>query len=77
MKTFRVFNYQQHNSVTEYYLVDALGSVRQLTDPTGSVMLARVYDPYGTLVETNAYDGVSTPYGYAGEFTDASGMVYL
>jgi RHS repeat-associated protein len=68
---------QQHNNVTEYYLADALGSVRQLTDSSGEVVLARAYDPYGSLVENNAYDGVVTPYGYTGEYTDASGMVYL
>jgi RHS repeat-associated protein len=69
---------QQHNSLTEYYLADALGSVRQLTDSTGEVVLARAYDPYGSLVENNAYAGVTTAYGYTGEYTDAaSGMVYL
>ncbi len=68
---------QQHDSLTEYYLDDALGSVRQLTDSAGEVVLARAYDPYGNLVENNAYTGVTTAYGYAGEYTDASGMVYL
>ncbi len=68
---------QQHGSVTEYYLADALGSVRQLANSGGEVVLARAYDPYGNLVENNAYDGVTPPYGYAGEITDASGMVYL
>ncbi|NMC13259.1 MAG: RHS repeat-associated core domain-containing protein [Chloroflexi bacterium] len=68
---------QQHGSLTEYYLADALGSVRQLTNFTGEVVLARAYDPYGNLVENNAYDGVTTVYGYAGEYTDTSGMVYL
>ncbi|NMC13399.1 MAG: RHS repeat-associated core domain-containing protein [Chloroflexi bacterium] len=51
--------------------------MRQLANSGGEVVLARAYDPYGSLVENNAYDGVSTAYGYAGEFTDASGMVYL
>ncbi len=68
---------QQHDSATEYYLADALGSVRQLTDSNGEVVLVRAYDPYGNLVENNAHDGVTTAYGYTGEFTDASGMVYL
>ncbi len=47
------------------------------TSTTGNVVLARSYDPYGNLAENNAYDGVTTAYGYTGEFTDASGMVYL
>ncbi len=68
---------QQHASLTEYYLADALGSVRQLADSSGDVVLARSYDPYGNLVESNAYTGITTPYGYTGEYTDASGMVYL
>ncbi len=70
METFRVFNHQQHNSITEYYLDDALGSVRQLTSSSGEVVLARSYDPYGNLVENTAYDGVTTAYGYTGEYTD-------
>ncbi len=69
--------YQQHDSLTEYYLADALGSVRQLTDSTGDVVLARAYDPYGNLVESNAYAGVTTAYGYTGEVTDSNGLVYL
>ncbi len=68
---------QQHDSLTEYYLADALGSVRQLTNSGGEVVLARSYDPYGNLVDNTAYAGVTTAYSYAGEFTDPSGMVYL
>ncbi len=58
-------------------LADALVSVRQLANSTGDVVLARAYDPYGNLVENNAYDGVTTAYGYTGEYTDVNGMVYL
>jgi uncharacterized protein RhaS with RHS repeats len=32
---------------TEYFLGDALGSVRQLTNADGAVTLAKSYDPYG------------------------------
>ena len=71
-ETFRVFN-----SLTEYYLADALGSMRQLTDSTGEVVLARAYDRYGSLVYNYAYNEISTPYGYTGEIADPSGMVYL
>ena len=35
----------QVDSTTEYFLADALGSVRQMTDGTGTVTLARTYDP--------------------------------
>ena len=34
---------QQNGSDTEYFLADALGSVRQLSDPTGTVTMARAY----------------------------------
>ena len=33
------------NTATEYFLGDALGSTHQLTDPTGTVTLAKSYDP--------------------------------
>ncbi len=32
---------------TEFFLGDALGSVRQLADASGTVTLARNYDPFG------------------------------
>jgi YD repeat-containing protein len=35
----------QVNTGTEYFLGDALGSVRQLTNASGSITYARVYDP--------------------------------
>ena len=65
----------QVNTTTEYFLGDALGSVRQLTDATGEIMYASAYDPYG--VTTQAYGASQTSYGFTGEFTDPSGMVYL
>lgn len=60
---------------TEYVLDDGLGSVRQLANPTGSVLLAQTYDPYGNLY---ASAGTSQSHiGYAGEQTDGNGLVYL
>jgi RHS repeat-associated protein len=60
----------------EYFLGDALGSVRQLVDASGAVRLARSYQPYGELLANNG-EGVSV-YGFTGEATDAStGMIYL
>ncbi len=60
---------------TEYFLGDALGSVRQLADTTGAVTLAKNYDPFGNM-ETSAGSG-SSMFGYTGEQTDPTGMVYL
>jgi RHS repeat-associated protein len=61
--------------ITDYYLTDALGSVRQLTNGQGNITLANAYDPYGTLAQTAG--SAQTSYGFTGEFTDPSGMVYL
>ncbi len=62
-------------STPEYFLTDALGSVRQLTDATGAVTLAKAYDPYGVVSMANGTS--SSSYGYTGEQQDSSGMVYL
>jgi RHS repeat-associated protein len=60
---------------TAYFLGDALGSVRQLTDGSGEVTYGGSYTPYGEGL-TSAGTG-ATAYGYTGEWTDESGMVYL
>jgi RHS repeat-associated protein len=39
------------------------------------VLLAKGYQPYGQVL--NSAGSVSTSYGYTGEFTDASGLIYL
>jgi RHS repeat-associated protein len=54
-----------------YFLGDALGSVRQLADGTGEVVLGRSYDPYGVTVEDVAVIGVQTTYGFTNEYTDS------
>ena len=51
-----------------WFLGDALGSVRQLVDDDGAVVLARDYDPYGQMVSA---DGTgSSGYGFTGEQYD-------
>jgi len=65
----------QVNTTTEYFLGDALGSVRQLVDTSGDITLAKSYQPYG---ETLSSAGSETsPFAYTGEQVDASGLVYL
>lgn len=59
----------------DYYLTDALGSVRQLADASGDVIYAEVYTPFGEVL-SSAGVGESS-YGFAGEWTDATGMQYL
>ena len=65
----------QVNATTEYFLGDALGSVRQLTNASGTITLAKGYTPYGEVMST-AGSGTS-PFAYTGEQTDASGLTYL
>jgi RHS repeat-associated protein len=66
---------KQGGTVTEYFLGDALGSVRQLTDQAGVVTLAKAYTPYGETLST-AGSGVSA-FAYTGEQVDPNGLVYL
>lgn len=60
----------------EYPLLDGLGSVRQLIDAGGTVILTRSYDAYGN-VQFVTGTGIAR-LGYTGELQDpASGLVYL
>ena len=60
---------------TDYFLGDALGSVRQLADENGEITLGESYDPYGNVI---ASIGDSTSvYGFDGEAVDQSGLTYL
>ncbi len=64
----------QVNAGTEYFLGDALGSVRQLTNNSGAVTYASVYDPYGVTTQTSGAS--QTAYGFTNEYT-SQGLVYL
>jgi len=68
---------QVNGSSAQYFLADALGSVRQMTNASGVVVMAKAYDPYGVNTQTLAFSGVQTRYGYTGEQSDSTGMVYL
>jgi len=65
----------QTGSIAEYFLADALRSVRQLTDPAGAVTLTQSYAPYGDTI-SSAGSGVSA-YQFTGEMRDANGLTYL
>ena len=59
-----------------YFLGDALGSVRQLTNARGAVTLARSYQPYGSVM-SSAGTG-TTNYNFTGEWRDAgTNLLYL
>jgi RHS repeat-associated protein len=60
---------------TEYFGYDGLGSVRQVLESSASVMFAQVFDPYG---DPYASAGTaSTSWGFTGEQTDTSGLIFL
>ena len=61
----------------QYFLGDALGSVRQLVSASGAVTLTRSYEPYGSVLTSAANTGVSTAYSFVGEWGDASGLLHL
>ena len=66
----------QVDTTPEYFLGDALGSVRQLTDATGAITYARNYDPYGVVAQTGGAS--QSIYGYTGEFQDSYiKLIYL
>lgn len=66
---------ERQDGIIEYHLGDALGSVRQLTNNDGEVVLARSYDPYGNTLQS--FGAGETVYGFTGETTDANGLIYL
>ena len=65
----------QAGSTAEYFLSDALGSVRQLADPAGAVTLTQSYAPYGDVVSSVGTS--QTSYAFTGEALDANGLTYL
>lgn len=67
---------QVNGNGTEYFLSDALGSVRQLASSSGSITYARAYDPYGVVTTTTGTS--STVYGYTAESYDTYiKLIYL
>ena len=66
---------QQTASGWEYFAPDRLGSVRQMVDPAGTVLLAQSYAPFGNVLERSGTD--SSAFGYTGEQMDPAGLVYL
>jgi len=72
----RISQMNLQDPTPEYFLGDALGSVRQMTDQAGGITFARNYDPYGVVTYT---DGTSqTEYGFTGEqYGDSTQLIYL
>lgn len=57
-----------------YFLTDALGSTRALTNAAGNVVNRYDYTPYGQTTQTAS--GFGNPYQYTGRERDQSGMYY-
>lgn len=66
---------QQVNGQWSYNGYDGLGSLRQVTDPDGTVQYAANFDPYGGLLDS--YGTPFTSFGFTGEQSDANGLLYL
>lgn len=64
-----------NTSGMQYYLSDALGSARQITNAAGALTFAQSFDPYGNLLEENG--STLSTFGYTGDQTDSSGLVFL
>ncbi len=63
------------NDRWQFFLPDALGSVRQTADLAGKVNLTRRYDPFGGV--ESQYGLSQTRYGFAGEEQNQEGHLFL
>jgi RHS repeat-associated protein len=61
-------------NAASFPLADALGSVRTLTDSAGSVTGTAAYDAYGNV---RSRSGATSSFGFTGQQTDPTGLVYL
>ena len=66
---------QVNDTNSDYFLGDAIGSTRQLTDASGAITLAQRYDPFGNGVTSTG--NATSIFGYTGEQTDSTGLVFL
>jgi RHS repeat-associated protein len=57
-----------------YSVADALGSIRQITDAAGSVVGTAGYDVFGA---ARSQSGATSIFGFTGEQTDPTGLLYL
>ncbi len=65
---------QSRNGSDSYYLQDALGSTKALTDATGTLTDSYAYDAYGDIIASSG--STSSAYQYAGEQYDSELGVY-
>lgn len=66
---------QQQDGAWSYFGADGLGSTRFVADASAALAYTADFDPYGEILTT---DGLpATHLGFTGEYTDASGLLYL
>jgi RHS repeat-associated protein len=59
-----------------YLATDTIGSVRSVLNSSGSVTASTSYDAWGNPVTSNGLQSY-TPFGYAGGYTDPTGLIYM
>ena len=70
--------YDLTDGTVDYLHSDLLGSIRTTTDTTGTVTSDADYDTYGQPLAVTADPASAiTRFGYAGEYTDPTGYLYL
>ncbi len=60
----------------EYLVTDLLGSVRGVVSSSGALTSATSYDAWGNAETTGGLTSY-TPFGFAGGYTDPTGLIYL
>ncbi|MGN8244184.1 RHS repeat-associated core domain-containing protein [Cellulomonas soli] len=69
---------QTDDGTVDFLHTDLIGSVRSTTDATGQVTSDTDYDAYGRPQPvTDTATATITRFGYAGEYTDPTGLTYL
>ncbi|MEJ5315275.1 MAG: DUF6531 domain-containing protein, partial [Anaerolinea sp.] len=64
---------REHAGSQEFFLADALGSVRQMASQNGVVLSTQSFDPFGALLEEPS----GGTYGFTGEWHDPTDLIYL
>lgn len=59
-----------------YLIADSLGSVRGTVSSSGALTGSATYDAWGNPLTAGGLSS-TTPFGYAGGYTDATGLLYL
>ena len=62
--------------MVDYLVADSLGSVRGVVTSSGSLVASTDYDAWGN-PETTGGLSAYTPFGFAGAYSDTTGLVYL